>query len=134
MRIRAPVTRTVRNMEAFFKRVLQSVLLTIIAGKSDATPEEAQAAIKGFIAEAVADGTIAIKAVVDDIADQVPKQLDSIEKNALTNLDSMDGKMGNLQEQMTAMPGEMITGVIDGVVKGIANAPGEILGGLFGQQ
>lgn len=121
-------------MEAFFKRVLQSVLLTIIAGKSDATPEEAQAAIKGFIAEAVADGTVAIKTVVDDIADQVPKQLDSIEKNALNNLDSMDGKMGNLQEQMAAMPGEMISGVIDGVVKGIAKAPGEILGGLFGQQ
>lgn len=101
-------------MEAFFKRVLQSVILTILTGKGDATPEEAQAAIKGYIGEAVHDGMAEFQEIINGI----PTQIDQLEKNALSNIDAMDGKVGNLQEQLTAIPGEIVKDTVDGVLGG----------------
>lgn len=111
-------------MEAFFKRVLLSVALTILTGKADATPEDAKKAIRGYIREAVNDATEDLKQVVAGI----PDQLDKLEENALGNIDAMDGKIGNLQEQIVGIPGEVIKGVVD-AFKGF-----NPLGGLFGQQ
>lgn len=102
-------------MEAFFKRVLQSVLLTILTGKGDATPEEAQTAIKGYIHEAVQDAMVEVRQIVEHL----PDQIDRLEKNALSNIDAMDGKVGNLQEQLSNIPGQVIKGTIDGVLGGV---------------
>lgn len=81
-------------MQKFFVGVISAVLKTMLTGNPDATNDEVQAVLKGFIREAVEEG-------VREIPDQI---------------DAMDGKMGNLQEQVMQMPGQVIGGVIGGVV------------------
>lgn len=95
-------------MQKFFVGVLSAVIRTILTGKPDATNEEVQTVLKGFIHEAVHDAT-----------SEIPKQLDRIEQQAADRIDAMDGKMGNLQEQLTAIPGQVIGGVIAGVEEGV---------------
>lgn len=113
-------------MEAFFTRVLSAVVIKILTGKDNATPEEVHEVIKQYIGAAVDEGTKEIKEIVGHL----PDQIDALEKNALNNLDSMDGKVGNLQEQLTGIPGQIINGVL-GPLNDFMKNP---LGGLFGQQ
>lgn len=93
------------------------------------TSDAVQKMFQSLLANAVAEGNQAVQADISLMTEKIKE----LERNAIDNLDAMDGKMGNMQEQMSAMPGQMINGVIDGVVKGIADAPGEIFGGLFGK-
>lgn len=84
-------------MQKFLSAVLLAVVKEILTGNPDATNEDVIAALKGFIREAVDEGV-----------SQIPRQIDE-----------MDGKVGNLQEQLMAMPGQVIGGVIGGVVEEI---------------
>lgn len=88
-------------MQKFFVGVISAVLKSILTGNPDATNEEVLAALKGFIHDAVRDGMGAI-----------PEQLDRIEQQAVDRIDAMDGKMGNLQQQLTAIPGQIVGGII----------------------
>lgn len=108
------------NMEKFFVSVLTQVI----------TSDAVKKMLSELMADAAAEGTAMLNTEMKNVQDKVQ----SLEDNAIKNLDGMDGKMGNLQEQLEEAPGNIIKGVIDGVVQGISKAPGEILGGLFGQQ
>jgi hypothetical protein len=88
-------------MQAFFVRVITDVLKVMLTGNPQATNEEVQAAMKGFIRAAVHEGIGAI-----------PEQLDRIEQQAVDRIDAMDGKMGNLQQQLTAIPGQIIGDIV----------------------
>lgn len=91
-------------MQKFFVGVITAVLKQILTGKPDASNEEVKAVLMGFVRNAVHEGI-----------GEIPKQLDRIEQQAVDRIDAMDGKMGNLQEQLMAIPGQVIGGVIAGV-------------------
>ncbi len=93
-------------MKKFLTDLIVSVLKTMLTGNADATNEEVQATLKGFISDAVHEGIAAI-----------PEQLDRIEQQAVDRIDAMDGKMGNLQEQLTAIPGQIIGGIVEEIQK-----------------
>lgn len=109
-------------MEAFFTRVLTAVMKNLMAD------EKVQALMKDMVKEAVKDATHELTQVVANI----PLQIEDLEKNALGNIDSIDGKVGNLQEQLTGIPGQIIEGVLGGFKNVMPNFPD--LGGLFGQR
>lgn len=87
-------------MEAFFVRVMVAVM----------TNDKVQAMLHNLIHDATKDGLDAIAAKVDGLADHL-----------VDRVDGLDGKMGNLQEQFTQIPGQVIGGVIEGVVGQIKN-------------
>lgn len=84
-------------MEAFFVRVLVAVL----------TSKEVKALLKELMKDAVMEGTEDIR----DFLDAIPEQIEDLEKKTLGNIDGLDGKVGNLQEQLTSIPGQIIEGV-----------------------
>lgn len=123
-------------MEQFFVRVLWSVASKLLTGKTDATNEEVQAALDKRIAAVMAEENVVIKQAIADL-----------ETSLVDKFDGLDGKMGNVQEQVEGMPGKIIGDVAEktteGVVKGVLgplqqmfnNIPGlPDLGGFFGQR
>lgn len=80
-------------MQKFFVGVLIAVVKQILTGKPDASDAEVKAVLTGFIHDAVHEA----------------------EQQAVDRIDALDGKMGNLQDQVMAMPGQVIGGVIVGV-------------------
>lgn len=123
-------------MEAFFKRVLWSLASRLLTGKDDATNEEVQSALDKRIAAIMAEENVVIKKAISDLKDSL-----------VNKFDGLDGKMGNVQQQVEAMPGQIIGDVAEktteGVVKGVLgplqelfnNIPGlPNIGGLFGQR
>lgn len=99
-------------MEAFFIKVLTAVM----------TSDAVQKMLSELLADAFAAGTTMLNAEIKNVGDAV----DSLEKNALNNIDAMDGKVGNLQEQLTGIPGQIVGQILDALSKF------NPLGGLFG--
>lgn len=93
-------------MEAFLARVVVAAIKILLVGKADATNEEARRAIQDMIVEATRGATADIWG-----------KLDSIQKTAIDRVDAMDGKMGNLTEQISFLPNQVIKGILDGIVK-----------------
>jgi len=85
-------------MQSFFVHVLIAVF----------TNEKVLAAIERVVKNAVAEAT-----------DDIYQKLDDIQSQAVDRVDAMDGKMGNLQEQLAAIPGQVVNGVINGVREAI---------------
>jgi len=120
-------------MEQFFVRVLWQVAAKLLTGKTDATHDEVQAAIDKRIADVMAQENVVIKKAISDLEDSL-----------INKFDGLDGKVGNVQEQVESMPGQIIgdvaekttRGVVDGVLGPLQqmfnNIPGLNLGGLFG--
>jgi hypothetical protein len=104
-------------MEAFFTRVLTAVF----------SDPKVLAGIESIVKSAVADETEALKTTMAAI----PVAINSLEQNAISNIDAMDGKVGNLQEQLTNIPGQIIQGVLGPFEQMLKGGP---FGGLFGQQ
>lgn len=99
-------------MEAFFIKVLTAVM----------TSDAVQKMLSELLADAFAAGTTMLNAEIKNVGDAV----DSLEKNALNNIDAMDGKVGNLQEQLAGIPGQIVGQILDALNKF------NPLGGLFG--
>lgn len=93
-------------MQAFLRGLIVAVLKELLTGKPDATNAETLDVIKGFALDAVHEGI-----------GQIPEQLGRIEQQAVDRIDAMDGKMGNLQEQLTAIPAQIIGGIIGEIQK-----------------
>lgn len=88
-------------MEQFFVRVLTAVI----------TSEAVKAMLQSFVDKASEN----IKKDVVTIVGSLGDEINDLEKNAINNIDAMDGKMGNLQEQLTGMPGQIVTSVTTAV-------------------
>lgn len=101
-------------MEKFLIRVMTAVI----------TSAEVKQMLEGLMKTAVREGTEEVRKIVREI----PGQIDELQQQAVDRVDAMDGKMGNLQEQLTDIPGQIVGGVIDQLRKF------NPLGGLFGQQ
>jgi hypothetical protein len=99
-------------MQKFFASVLTAVIKELLTGNPDATNEEVLAVVKGFVHDAVQEA----------------------EQQSVDRIDAMDGKMGNLQEQLTAIPGQIIGGIESSILGPINDILNKInpLGGLFG--
>lgn len=95
-------------MEAFLARVVVAAIKLLVVGKANATNDEVNKAIRGMIRDSVEDATRDIRTRLDDI-----------QNRAIDRVDAMDGKMGNLQEQLAGIPGQIVKSVIDGVVKAL---------------
>lgn len=85
-------------MEAFLARVVVAAIKLLLVGKVNASDAETRRAILDLIREGTGD---------------IRVKLDEIQRNAVDRVDAMDGKMGNLQEQLTRIPGQIISSVID---------------------
>lgn len=94
-------------MEQFLARVLAAAAKLLIVGDAAATDEEFKAELLSLLAKGAKLGTQEIKDTVRQIQDE-----------AVDKIDSMDGKMGNLQEQLTGIPGQIVHGVIEGIRSG----------------
>lgn len=103
-------------MEAFFVRVLTAVI----------TSDAVEKMLSELMDDAAAAGTAMIQTELKNVADQVG----NLEKQTLNNIDAMDGKVGNLQEQLTGIPGQIIQGILGPFEQMLKNP----LGGLFGQK
>jgi polyhydroxyalkanoate synthesis regulator phasin len=102
-------------MEQFFIRVLTAVVTSDAVRKMlSELMRNAADTVKGDIEEVIKSSILDVEHSIEDL-----------EKNALGNLDAMDGKVGNLQEQLTNIPGQ----IIDGIISRLPN-----FGGLFGQR
>lgn len=102
-------------MEQFFIRVLTAVVT------SDA--------VQKMLSELMRNAADTVKGDIEGLIKET-------EQSLIDKYDALDGKMGNVEEQLTKVPGEIIAGVIDGVVGSIEKAIKDLnpLGGLFGQQ
>lgn len=92
-------------MEAFFVRVMVAVMI------NPQVQQVLQKLVKFAVDQAMTDVADHIMAVENKIA--------SLAASMLNNVDALDGKMGNLQQQLVDLPGQVIGSVSTAVEQAI---------------